>query len=127
MSGPLPSTPPSRDLGLQPERTSLAWLRTGLAATTASLVLVRVAVHRERGLIAALSAVLALVALGALLEGTLQAAARRRVFSVSIGEAVVDEDPHRPVRPARLPLLARATVVATIGLAVAGLLLVSTT
>jgi uncharacterized membrane protein YidH (DUF202 family) len=99
--------------GLQPERTSLAWQRTGLAAATASVVMVRVALLRDAPAIAALCAAVAIVAVSAFLEGSSRAAARRRRFDQA--------DPG-----SRLPMVARAAVATTIGLALAGLWLVLT-
>ncbi len=104
----------SGDPGLQPERTSLAWRRTGLAAATAAAAMVRVAVLRDAPLIAALCAGLLVVSLGALLEGSTRSDARRRWF----------EDDGAL---AGLSLTARASVSAVVALAAAGLLLVVTT
>ena len=97
--------------GLQPERTSLAWQRTGLAAATASIAMVRVALLRDAPAIAALCAAVAIVSVSAFIEGSTRASARRDRFDHA--------DPS-----ARLPLTARAAVSTTIGLAVAGLWLV---
>ncbi|MFP4310507.1 MAG: DUF202 domain-containing protein [Nitriliruptoraceae bacterium] len=102
----------SGDPGLQPERTSLAWRRTGLAAATATAAMLRLAVVRETPVIAALCAGLLVISLGALLEGSSRSAARRRWFeddSVLVG----------------LSLTARATVAAVTALAGAGLALVA--
>jgi hypothetical protein len=101
----------SGDPGLQPERTSLAWRRTGLAAATATAAMLRVALLREAPLVAALCAGLFVVSLGALLEGSARGEARRRWF----------EDDAQLVG---LSLTARATVVAVMTLAAAGVLLV---
>lgn len=104
----------SWDPGLQPERTSLAWRRTGLAAATAAAVMVRVAVVRDAPLVAALCVGLLVVSLGAFLEGSTRSTARRRWF----------EDAAQLVG---LSLIARATVGAVTALAAAGVLLVVTT
>jgi uncharacterized membrane protein YidH (DUF202 family) len=104
----------SGDPGLQPERTSLAWRRTGLAATVATLAMVRVAIVRDAPLIAALCAGLAVVGIAALVEGSDRHGARRRWF----------EDDRALVGLSRV---ARATVVAVAGLAAAGLVLVAIT
>jgi len=100
----------SPDPGLQPERTSLAWRRTGLAAATASAAMVRIAVVRDAPLVAALCAGLAVVSLGALMEGSAGGASRRRWFE--------DDD-----ELSGLSLAARASVAGVVVLALAGLLL----
>lgn len=104
----------SIDPGLQPERTSLAWRRTGLAAATASTAMVRVAIVRDSPMVAALCAGLVVVSLGALLEGSARSEARRRWF----------EDDSDLVG---LSLVARATVGSVVALAVAGIVLLVTT
>jgi uncharacterized membrane protein YidH (DUF202 family) len=104
----------SGDPGLQPERTSLAWRRTGLAAATASAAMVRVAVIRDAPLVAALCAGLVVVSLGALLEGSARGASRRRWFE--------DDDDL-----VGLSMVARASVAGVVLLAVAGLLLLAIT
>lgn len=104
----------SGDPGLQPERTSLAWRRTGLAAATATAAMVRVAVLRDAPLVAALCAGVFVISLGAFLEGSAHSGARRRWF---------EDD----AQLAGLSLIARATVVAVATLAAAGILLVVTT
>jgi len=104
----------SGDPGLQPERTSLAWRRTGLAAATAAAAMVRISVLRDAPLVAALCAGLVVVSLGAFLEGSARSADRRRWFE--------DDDDHRG-----LSLIARATVAAVVTLGVAGIVLVATT
>jgi hypothetical protein len=101
----------SGDPGLQPERTSLAWRRTGLAAATATAAMLRVAVVRDVPMVAALCAGVFVISLGALLEGSARGAARRRWF----------EDDARLVG---MSLVARATVAAVTALAAAGVLLV---
>lgn len=100
----------SADPGLQPERTSLAWRRTGLAAATASAAMVRIAVVRDAPLVAALCAGLVVVSLGALLEGSARDASRRRWF----------EDDAELVG---LSLAARTSMAAVVVLALAGLVL----
>lgn len=104
----------SGDPGLQPERTSLAWRRTGLAATTATLVLARVAVARDLPVVAAACIALAVVAVGALVEGSQRHAARRGAF-----------DDERALVAS--PLLERATVAVVVALAAMGLVLVLAT
>ena len=104
----------SVDPGLQPERTSLAWRRTGLAAATASTAMVRIAVVRDSPVVAALCAGLVVVSLAALLEGSARSEARRRWF----------EDDSDLVG---LSLVARSTVASVIVLAVAGVVLLVTT
>ncbi len=106
--------PVSGDPGLQPERTSLAWRRTGLAAATAAAAMVRIAVLRDAPLIAALCAGLVVVSLGAFLEGSARSADRRRWFE--------DDEDLRG-----LSLIARASVVAVTTLGVSGIVLVVTT
>jgi uncharacterized membrane protein YidH (DUF202 family) len=104
----------SADPGLQPERTSLAWARTGLSSTGAALVLARVAVTRDAPALAALCAAMAVVAVGAVVEGTQRHAARRQRFE---GDA-----------DARgLSSVARAAVATVVALAVTGAVLVLTT
>lgn len=104
----------SADPGLQPERTSLAWRRTGLAAATASAAMVRVAVVRDAPLVAALCAGLVVVSLGALLEGSARGPSRRRWF----------EDDAELVG---LTWVARATVAGVVLLASAGVVLLAIT
>ena len=104
----------SLDPGLQPERTSLAWRRTGLAAATASTAMVRVAIVRDSPVVAALCAGLVVIALGALLEGSARSEARRRWFDDD-GDLV------------GLSLVARATVASVVALAIAGIVLLATT
>jgi uncharacterized membrane protein YidH (DUF202 family) len=102
------------DPGLQPERTSLAWRRTGLAATTAALAMSRVAMLQGARLIAVLAVGLAVVALGALVEGSLRHDDRRRWFEDDRAES-------------GLALAARTSVLAVVGLALIGLALTLTT
>jgi uncharacterized membrane protein YidH (DUF202 family) len=104
----------SPDPGLQPERTSLAWQRTGMAAATAATVMVRIAVVRDSPLVAALCAGLVVVSLGALLEGSVRSGARRRWF----------EDDNDLVG---LSPVARVMVATVVAIAAAGLLLLATT
>jgi uncharacterized membrane protein YidH (DUF202 family) len=104
----------TRDPGLQPERTSLAWRRTGLAATTAALALARVAMLQGARLIAAVAVGLAIVALGALVEGSLRHDVRQRWFEDDRAES-------------GLSLAARTSVLAVIVLSLIGLGLTLTT
>ncbi len=104
----------ARDPGLQPERTSLAWRRTGLALTTVAIALLRISVTRDAAVVGALSAALAVIALGALIEGSVGHGQRRRWF---------EADRTRT----GLPFVARATVVTAVGVSAIGLLLVVTT
>jgi len=104
----------SPDPGLQPERTSLAWRRTGLAAATASTAMVRVAIVRDSPMLAALCAGLVVVSVGALLEGSARGEERRRWFE--------DDDDL-----VGLSLVARATVASVVALAIAGIVLLATT
>jgi uncharacterized membrane protein YidH (DUF202 family) len=104
----------SADPGLQPERTSLAWARTGLSSTGAALVLARVAVARDAPAIAALCACMAVVAVGATLEGTQRNAARRQRF-----EGWAETRGLSPV--------ARAAVAVVVALAAAGTVLMLAT
>ena len=104
----------SVDPGLQPERTSLAWRRTGLAAATASTAMVRLAVVRDSPLVAGLCAGLVVISLGAMLEGSTRSEARRRWFED-------DSD------LAGLSLVARSTVASVVVLAAAGIVLLVTT
>jgi uncharacterized membrane protein YidH (DUF202 family) len=97
--------------GLQPERTSLAWRRTGLAAATASIAMVRVALLRDSPVLAALCAGVAIVSVSAFLEGSSRASGRRQRFDAA--------DP-----TSHLPLAARAAVSTTVALGIAGLALV---
>lgn len=95
--------PATRDPGLQPERTRLAWRRTVLAVTVVALLAARLAVVRGAPLAVAGTALLWLAGL---------AVGHRRIVTVSRGKA-------GPAGPA--PLLLGSAVV---GLAVLGVLLV---
>ncbi len=53
----------SRDVGLQPERTSLAWQRTVFSALVFTLAIVRVAFSRDDKVFILLSGIAALLAL----------------------------------------------------------------
>jgi uncharacterized membrane protein YidH (DUF202 family) len=102
----------ARDPGLQPERTSLAWRRTGLAAVTASLVLARIAVLRDARAIAAVCAGVAIIGLAASVEGSVRHGARRRWFEQE--------------RAGDLSPVAVGAVVSVVALAAAGLWLTVT-
>jgi uncharacterized membrane protein YidH (DUF202 family) len=104
----------SADPGLQPERTSLAWARTGLSSTAAAIVLARVAVVRDAPALAALCACMAVVAVGAAIEGTQRNAARRRGFE---GAAELPG----------LPSVARLAVAVVVVIAATGAVLVVAT
>lgn len=97
--------------GLQPERTTLAWARTGLATTTAAIVTARVAISRDSVLVAALSGVIAALALLGLIRSSASHAGRHQSF-------------HQQAPSSGLPLVASMTVAATIALCAAGILLV---
>lgn len=98
--------------GLQPERTSLAWQRTGLAGATAAMVMLRLAVGEGSPVAAILAGAMLLIALASLVQGSLGHGPRRRGF-----------DAAEPVRG--LPAVARATTVGIVLLAGAGLVLVA--
>lgn len=100
------------DEGLQPERTTLAWARTGVAATTAAIVTARVAITRGSLVIAILAGVVAVSAVAGLITTSGGHAGRRAWFH--------DERPSRG-----LPLMARMTVVSTVALCVIGVVLVA--
>lgn len=102
------------DEGLQPERTTLAWGRTGVAATTGAVVTARVAIARGSLLIAAVAGVVALSALAGLITTSAGHAGRREWF-------------HRQWPRRGLPVVARVTVVSTIALCVIGVVLVAGT
>lgn len=95
----------------QPERTTLAWARTGLAATAAAAIMARLAVLEESTVIAVMAALVGVLALGGFVEGSSGHARRRSWF-----------ESHSPDRA--LPLAAHLTVVATFGLCLAGVALV---
>lgn len=110
--------PPSRDdgedEGLQPERTTLAWGRTGVAAATAAIVTARVAIARGSLAITILAGVVAVSAVAGLITTSAGHAGRRAWF-------------HRQ-RPSRgLPVVARMTVVSTVALCAIGIALVAGT
>lgn len=110
--------PPSReadeDKGLQPERTTLAWGRTGIAATTAAIVTARVAIVRGSLVIAILAGVVAVSAVAGLITTSAGHAGRREWF-------------HREGPGRGLPIVARMTVVSTVALCVIGVALVAGT
>lgn len=97
----------------QIERTSLAWQRTGLALAGTGLVLARVAAIRGSRLVVALCAGMVVTAGIALVASSL---ARDR------GPWLRGER-----RGGGLSLASHATVVTTVGLAAAGVVLVATT
>lgn len=102
------------DHGLQPERTTLAWSRTGVAATTAALVTARVAIARESMLLAVLAGIVAVSAVAGLIATSAGHAARRAWF-------------HRERSSRGLPAVARMTVVSTVALCIIGVALVAKT
>jgi len=99
------------DTGLQPERTSLAWRRTGLAAAAVAAAMLRLAVLREVPVVAATSAALVVLSVGAFVEGSIRHDERRRWFE-------------RDRSQVRVSLVARASVAAVIGVSAIGVLLV---
>lgn len=104
----------SGDEGLQPERTTLAWGRTGVAATTAALVTARVAIARESLIIAVLAGIVAVSAVAGLITTSAGHAARREWF-------------HRERSSRGLPAVAWMTVVSTVALCIIGVALVART
>lgn len=58
-----------RDPGVQPERTALAWGRTGLAVTVNALLVLRAGLLTSHPFLVALSFMLLLAALGAIVCG----------------------------------------------------------
>lgn len=102
------------DGGLQPERTTLAWSRTGVAAITAAIVTARVAIARGSVLIAAIAGGVAVSALAGLITTSAGHAGRRERF-------------HRERVSRGLPVVARMTVVSTVALCVLGIVLVAGT
>jgi uncharacterized membrane protein YidH (DUF202 family) len=68
-----------RDPGLQPQRTALAWRRTGLAVLVNALVVLRAGVQGNHRLVTALGVLLILAAAGTVAAG----AWRARVLSTT--------------------------------------------
>ncbi|MGW9498403.1 DUF202 domain-containing protein [Streptomyces prasinus] len=108
MSGPA-AVRAGRDPGLQPERTRLAWRRTTLACTVASVLAVRTTLY---GGVSAPGAVLCALCCACWLGFLL--IAHRRIRALSAGGA--------PAAPS--PLHLTAAVLCTAALAVCGAVLV---
>uniref|UniRef100_UPI0006EB39D4 DUF202 domain-containing protein n=1 Tax=Streptomyces prasinopilosus TaxID=67344 RepID=UPI0006EB39D4 len=87
MTGPAPARP-GRDPGLQPERTRLAWRRTTLACTVASVLAVRTALY---GGVSAPGVVLCALCCACWLGFLL--AAHRRIRVLSSGRAPAAPSP----------------------------------
>lgn len=100
----------SQDAGLQPERTTLAWRRTGLVGAVAALALARAAVTRGSVVLAIVCLLVLPIAAATLVEGT-RALARRR-------------DDEHGVQAPTLPLAGHALVALVVLLSAAGLVVV---
>jgi hypothetical protein len=96
------------DPGLQPERTALAWRRTAIAAATAALVVLRVAIAHDSPWGAA-GAFLALVVAGETI----------RQSSAAYARAAARLRSGLPLRPLADPRLLTAAVVVLAGSAIA--------
>ncbi|MFP4635379.1 MAG: DUF202 domain-containing protein [Nitriliruptoraceae bacterium] len=94
--------------GVQPERTSLAWQRTALSFTVASLAMLRLAVGRGMTAAGLLAVVAIAIGLFAAVEGTFYHRRRRRTFEQQYPQ---------------LPRSAVLLIVATPVLALGGLVL----
>ena len=99
------------DVGLQPERTALAWQRTALALSVAFLVTARLLAHESSSLALAVGGAGILVALALLAAGQ----RRYRTSHVALTSASATRVPFHSARP----LLAWAAL--TLGLACGGL------
>ncbi|MFD7879934.1 DUF202 domain-containing protein [Streptomyces sp. NPDC059766] len=99
---PAPVRRPGRDPGLQPERTRLAWRRTTLASTVATVLAVKASLHHGRSAAAITVCVLCCVLWLAFLS-----VAHRRIRALAS---------HRPRTLA--PRHATAAVLCTVAMAV---------